>query len=80
MVYEVKFKRLASEPGMDVVLRRPYSDEVEDYKEYKRMRQIVRDQQEEAAKAKNGAIMPAVTISRDWTGDVCNEDTRDSLF
>lgn len=29
---------------MDVVLRRPFADEVEDYKEYKRLRQMHREQ------------------------------------
>lgn len=41
--YEIQFKRLNSELSMDVVLRRPFSDEVEDYREYKRLRQAARD-------------------------------------
>ena len=64
-VYEVKFKRLASELGMDVVLRRPYSDEVEDYQEYKRLRQMARDQQDETMKARQ----PAVTVAQDDGSD-----------
>lgn len=54
---------------MDVVLRRPYSDEVEDYQEYKRLRQTVRDQQDDAVKARLPASMPAVTVSQDGSDD-----------
>ena len=38
IVYLIKFQRLPSEPGMETVLCRPWSDEVEDYLEYKRIR------------------------------------------
>lgn len=69
MIYDIRFKRLASEPNMDIVLRRPFTDEVEDYKEYKRLRQITRDRQQEAARTERGAFMPAVTISQDGTED-----------
>lgn len=50
---------------MDVVLRRPYSDEVEDYQEYKRLRQMARDQQDETMKARQ----PAVTVAQDDGSD-----------
>ena len=70
MVYEIKFKRLVTEPPMDTVMRRPYSDEVEDYKEYKRVRQIMRDRQELAqAVVKKQALTPIVTVSVDGAGD-----------
>ncbi|KAF2860102.1 hypothetical protein K470DRAFT_217853 [Piedraia hortae CBS 480.64] len=36
--YEIGFKRLENEPSMSSVLRRPTTDEVEDYTEYKRLR------------------------------------------
>lgn len=69
MVYEISFKRLANEPSMDTVLRRPFSDEVEDYKEYKRLRQTLRAEQEEAANATKGVITPTFTISIDGTAE-----------
>ena len=69
MVYEIKFKRLATELSMDLVLRRPYLDEVEDYKEYKRIRQVYRDR-EVATRAKKRATMPVLTVSSDGQLDL----------
>ena len=63
MVYEVNFKRLASEQSMDVVLRRPYSDELEDYREYKRLRNLAREKQEK------GSTSPLLTFSSDGAGE-----------
>ena len=42
LTYEIHFRRLPTEPPMATVLRRPYADEVEDYKEFKRLRGVVR--------------------------------------
>ena len=70
MVYEIKFQRLASEPSMDVVMRRPYSDEVEDYKEFKRLRQLAREKQEEGTKAQKEAAAPKLTVFVDGTLDM----------
>ena len=39
-VYDISLKRLPSELSMDEVLRQPYAEEIEDYKEYKRLRHI----------------------------------------
>ena len=69
MIFEIKFERLASELSMDIVLRRPFSDEVEDYKEFKRQRQMIRDKQEDAARAKAEASRPALTVSIDGTAE-----------
>lgn len=68
-VYEVKFKRLASEPSIDVVLKRPYSDEIEDYQEYKRLHQVERERQEDVGKVRQPVGMPAVTVSQDGNDD-----------
>lgn len=62
MVYEINFKRLKNEVPMVAVLRRPYADEVEDYKEYKRMRQVVRDAREHTAAAQMRPT-PTLTVS-----------------
>lgn len=40
--YDIDFRRLQTEADMSAVLRRPYEDEVDDYKEYKRLRQLAR--------------------------------------
>ena len=69
MVYDIQFKRLASETSMDAVLRRPYSDEIEDYKEYKRIRNAIRLAHEEAAKAIQIVKTPTFTISSDGADD-----------
>ncbi|KAI7459570.1 hypothetical protein KC351_g17643 [Hortaea werneckii] len=45
VVYEITFTRLASEPSMAQVQRRPFAEEVEDYKEYKRLRDVHRKKQ-----------------------------------
>ncbi|KAI6793298.1 hypothetical protein KC356_g6615 [Hortaea werneckii] len=45
VVYEITFTRLASEPSMTEVQRRPFAEEVEDYKEYKRLRDLHRKKQ-----------------------------------
>ena len=56
---------------MESVLRRPFSDEIEDYREYKRIRQAARSaqQQQHAAKSKKDAASPVVTISSDGACD-----------
>lgn len=70
MVYDIKFSRLASEPSMKQVLRRPYVEEVEDYREYKRLRQVHRDRS-------GGENKPTIAI----TGDGVFEDaTAESPF
>ena len=52
MTYDITFERLVSEPNMETVLCRPWNDEVEDYREYKRLRKEARDSQAQSAKAK----------------------------
>jgi hypothetical protein len=69
IVYDIHFKRMASEVSMDIVLRRPYSDETEDYREYKRIRQAARLAEEQAGKAKRNAAAPTFTISSDGIFD-----------
>ncbi|EMC92317.1 hypothetical protein BAUCODRAFT_151729 [Baudoinia panamericana UAMH 10762] len=41
-VYYINFKRLPDQLSMDTVLARPWTEEVEDYREYKRMRHAAR--------------------------------------
>lgn len=72
MVYDIYFTRLSSEVSMDVVLRRPFADEVEDYKEYKRLRHVSRDPQEGSELKLNSAL----SISSDGTVDTLQEERR----
>ncbi|KAF7189105.1 hypothetical protein HII31_09527 [Pseudocercospora fuligena] len=58
MVYIVNFQRLASESSMELVLKRPWSDEIEDYTEYKRIRNLQRGKQKAASK-------PVLTLATD---------------
>lgn len=67
MVYDIHFKRLPIEPSMDLIMRRPYADEIEDYKEYKRLRQVYRDKAASGAKAKKYATTPILKVSMDGT-------------
>ena len=57
IAYEIHFRRLPSELPMHLVLRRPFADEVEDYREYKRLRQAVRDEQGETRPPRRVAIV-----------------------
>ncbi|KAI7012539.1 hypothetical protein D0867_14889 [Hortaea werneckii] len=63
VVYDISFTRLASEPSMSQVQRRPFAEEVEDYKEYKRLRDLHRKRQSSENK-------PKIAIS----GDAIYED------
>ncbi|KAK5134485.1 hypothetical protein LTR08_006402 [Meristemomyces frigidus] len=66
-VYDISFRRLSSEISMDKVLSRPWTDEVEDYKEYKRLRNIARGK---ADKIKTIDKLPTMldgdTKAHDW--------------
>lgn len=72
MIYKVKFERLASETSMDAVLRRPFADEVEDYKEYRRLRQLYRGQAIGSGRPRSDAIGPS--HHRDTDGAADEED------
>ncbi|KXT15574.1 hypothetical protein AC579_9969 [Pseudocercospora musae] len=50
MVYIVNFRRLVSESSMELVLKRPWSDEIEDYTEYKRIRDLQRERSRATSK------------------------------
>lgn len=50
MVYDITFKRLSSEPSMEAVLQRPWTEEVEDYAKYKRLKRSAREKRQEAEK------------------------------
>ena len=77
MVYETHFRRLASEPSMEIVLRRPFSDEIEDYREYKRIRHAVRLAQHEASGAERGGVLPSVNVSCDGTFEELEDNFSD---
>ena len=77
MMYEIRLQRLASEPSMDLVMRRPYSDEVEDYKEFKRLRQLARERQEEGTKAQKDAAAPKLAVFVDGTLDTMIGEAED---
>lgn len=77
MVYEITFKRLPSKPSQDVILRRPFSDEFEDYKEYKLIREAVRTQQEEAARARQ-ITSPPLIIAPDGTVELSDDEASDT--
>ncbi|KAJ8607834.1 hypothetical protein MRB53_040027 [Persea americana] len=42
-IYDIQFERLPTETPMEIVLRRPLTDEVEDYKAYVKMRHQEKD-------------------------------------
>lgn len=48
--YDFTFKRLPTETDMQIVLTRPSAEEADDYQEYKRLRQLAREQQVKPAK------------------------------
>jgi hypothetical protein len=60
VVYQINFKRLGDQTGMEQVLRRPFVDEVEDYKEYKRIRQGLLDSQHQMPKRTRGVETPII--------------------
>lgn len=70
MVYEVKFERMVTETSMDDVLRRPFADEIEDYREYKRLRHMHREQPAEMGKARSGAMGPTRHAATDGTAEL----------
>ncbi|KAK3069756.1 hypothetical protein LTR53_011651 [Teratosphaeriaceae sp. CCFEE 6253] len=72
MMYLISFKRLPDQPSMDEVLRRPWTEEVEDYREYKRLRQLARQKAGESAG-------PTVAVSTDGIMDVYGAGTTTSL-
>ena len=77
--YEISFRRLENQASMDAVLRRPSADEVEDYKEYKRIRQAVRNAHNEAARPEPAGPTPVLTVSGDGaSGELI--DRSDSIF
>lgn len=72
-VFLITFKRLPNEVSMEAVLSRPYTDEVEDYTEYKRLRHVHREKQKETSK-------PGLQLSADGSLDVYQAETAQSPF
>lgn len=50
MVYDITFKRLESEGSMDNVLQRPWTEEIEDYKYYKKFKAEAREKRLQAVR------------------------------
>jgi hypothetical protein len=61
MVYDITFKRLTSESSMEAVLQRPWTEEIEDYARYKRLKRSAREKRQEierrAMEAKPGDLV-----------------------
>lgn len=72
-VFLITFKRLPNEVSMDTVLSRPFTDEVEDYTEYKRLRHVHREKQ----KLSPG---PGLQFSADGSIDVFQDETAQTPF
>ena len=75
VVFLVTFMRLPNQTPMEEVLARPWSDEVEDYAEYKRLRQL--------AKEEKPGLKPAVTVQTDGPVDEVldvDSDSDEPLF
>lgn len=75
VVFLVNFRRLPNQVPMEEVLSRPWSDEVEDYAEYKRLRQL--------AKEEKPPLKPAVTVQTDGPVDEVidvDSDSDEPLF
>ncbi|TKA68326.1 hypothetical protein B0A55_08545 [Friedmanniomyces simplex] len=70
MVYLISFKRLPDQLSMDDVLCRPWTEEIEDYREYKRLRKLARIQQTETARTRNDLAEPTVIVSADGVVEV----------
>jgi hypothetical protein len=73
MVYDITFKRLASESSMEAVLQRPWTEEVEDYAKYKRLKRSAREKRQEAERKAMEAKPGDVLVSgSDGTTDARN--------
>ncbi|TKA68971.1 hypothetical protein B0A55_06613, partial [Friedmanniomyces simplex] len=70
MVYLISFKRLPDQLSMDDVLCRPWTEEIEDYREYKRLRKLARIKQTETARTRNDLAEPTVIVSADGVVEV----------
>lgn len=76
MLYEVHFKKVATDTDtndrdLKALLMRPWAEEVEDYKEYKRLRTLARDTERAAldASVETGVALTATDGSAEtcWT-------------
>ncbi|KAM0714013.1 hypothetical protein Q7P37_010977 [Cladosporium fusiforme] len=56
MVYDITFKRLASEASMDAVLLRPFTEEIEDYRLYKKLRAEASEKEKKAGERAAAAV------------------------
>jgi hypothetical protein len=63
MVYDITFRRLPSEPSMEAVLQRPWTEEVEDYAKYKQLKRTARERRQEAERKAMEAKPGAVVVS-----------------
>ncbi|KAH9822002.1 hypothetical protein Tdes44962_MAKER04899 [Teratosphaeria destructans] len=74
-IYDITFTRLSTEPSMEsIVLCRPWAEEVEDYKQYKRLRQLARSAQHKASELEQSKDVANVSTTIDGTFDVAEAD------
>ena len=81
--YDIQFRRLEPESPMSAVLARPLEEEVDDYKEYKRLRHTIQLQQNPFHRAKPLAVVATDTATVTYTSmgkkTVCYVETTDDL-
>ncbi|KAF2763778.1 hypothetical protein EJ03DRAFT_340268 [Teratosphaeria nubilosa] len=74
-IYDITFTRLSTEPSMEkVVLCRPWIEEVEDYKQYKHLRQLARSVLHNAPELEQSEDVPTVSTAIDGIIDVAGTD------
>ena len=66
MVYDITFKRLSSESSMEAVLQRPWTEEVEDYAKYKRLKKSAREKRQEAERKALSEPERLASLLRAW--------------
>lgn len=69
LVYDIAFKRLATESSIDTVFQRPWTEEVEDYGRYKRLKRGARERRLEAARLASQSHPGVVVTASDGTTD-----------
>jgi hypothetical protein len=69
MVYDITFQRLYGESSMDAVLQRPWTEEVEDYARYKRLKRDAREKRQEATQKIVGTQPGFIVSGSDGTAE-----------
>ena len=74
VTYQIDFRRIEDQLSMDQVLRRPFVDEVEDYREYKRIRQGMQESTHQAPKRTRRIGNAVITGPSDGADDALEFD------